>query len=75
MTFNITAVPHSLRTPDGFVTKTDKSKLLKHVTADAQDIRLPRGDRSILFIEAGSARLNWLVDITNIFGGTALKLL
>ena len=75
MTFNITAVPHSLGTPGGFMTKSDKSKLLKHLTVDAQDAYLPRGDRSILFIEDGSARLHWLVDVPDTSGDTALKLL
>ena len=57
-TFDVTAVPHSLGTPDGLMTKTDKSKFVKHLTADADDVRLPRGDISILFIEDGNARLH-----------------
>ena len=58
VTFNIAVVPHYLGAPDGFMTKTNKSKLLKHLTGDADDVRLPRGDRSILFIEDGNARLH-----------------
>ena len=57
-TFNITAVPHSLGIPDGVLTKTDQSKLLKHWIADAQDVHLPRVDRTIIFIENGNARLH-----------------
>ena len=47
MTFNITAVsavPHSLGIPYGLMTKTDKSKLVEYLTADADDVRLPHGD-------------------------------
>ena len=35
----------------------DKSKLVKHLTTDA-DVHLPRGDRTILLIEDGNARFH-----------------
>ena len=57
-TFNITAVLHSPGTPDGLMTKTDQSKLVKHLTGDADDVRLSRGNISILFIEDRNARLH-----------------
>ena len=75
MTFNITAVPDSLGTPGGFLTKADKSKLGKHMTMDSQDVHLPCSDRSIIFLEYGNAWPNWLVDVPDTFGDTPLKLL
>ena len=40
------------------MTKTDQSKLVKHLKGDADDVRLSRSDVSILFIEDGNARLH-----------------
>jgi len=36
MTYCITPVPHSLGTPDGYMTKTDKSKMVACLTSDVQ---------------------------------------
>ena len=47
MTYSLTPVPHALGTPDGFMAKTEKSKLMIKIASDfqtsmLQDIRTPK---------------------------------
>lgn len=41
LTFCITPVPHSLGTPDGYMAKTNKAKIMHYLTSDVSEASLP----------------------------------
>ena len=74
MTYSITIVPHSLGTPDGFLFKTDKSKIVKYLTKDIQTPTFPP-DGETLYVEDGDALMYTLSDIPSNFRLIAIKVL
>jgi len=76
MTYCLTPVPHALGTPDGFMAKTVKSKMVSVLLKDVScEINNELDHGSILFIEHGHARLYVLTDIPETFKRISLKLL
>ena len=76
MTYCLTPVPHALGTPDGFMAKTVKSKMVSVLLKDVScEINNELDHGSILFIEHGNARLYVLTDIPETFKRISLKLL
>ena len=76
MTYCLTPVPHALGTPDGFMAKTVKSKMVSVLLKDVScEINNELDHGSILFIEHGNARLYVLTDIPETFKHISLKLL
>ena len=79
MAYFLTPVPHALRTPDGFMAKTDKSKLMAKITADFETIELPDlrtlVEPRTIFIYDGNAQIHALMDVPAIFEDISLKLL
>ena len=64
--FPLTPVPYSLATADGFFCKTDKSKLLHHLTKEVDDAVEPAG-KETLTIYDGNACFYMMKDIPSNF--------
>ncbi|KAG1666471.1 Adenylate cyclase type 8 [Nymphon striatum] len=76
MSYCITPVPHALGTPDGYMAKTDKSKVVAYLTADVQHFELPaQGNEHTFYIEDGNARLYTLKDLLDTFEQVCMKIL
>ena len=76
MTYCITPVPHSIGTPDGYMAKTDKSKMVAYLTSEVQGASaLPQDDEKTFFIDDGNARLYTLKELPDTFQLISLKIL
>ena len=75
MCYCLTPVPHSIGTPDGFMAKTDKAKLMAKITSGFQCAAPTANDDGTLFIYDGNAQVHALVDVPNTFEAICLKLL
>ena len=75
MTYCITPVPHSLGTPDGFMSKTDKSKMMHFLTDASPDAEIPRVLNETMFIEDGNALVHSLKALSSTFRETIFKIL
>ena len=73
MAYSITAIPHAIGTPDGFLFKTNKAALVNYLLRDAEPCQLPNDE--ILCIIDGNAMLHSLKDIPPTFKDTCLKIL
>ena len=79
MAFPLTPVSHALGTPDGFMAKTAKSKLMSKITADFQTVAAPDSqdpnEPITLFVQDGNAQLHALLDVPAVFEDICLKIL
>ncbi|KAK6184936.1 hypothetical protein SNE40_007284 [Patella caerulea] len=75
MTFELTPVPYSLGTADGFLAKTDKSKGRDYLTKDWKDSPLPSDPSESLIIEDGNAIFHCLTEVPGNFGDISQKIL
>ena len=74
MKYALTPVPHSLGTPDGFLAKTDKSKIVHYLTHDVPENVAPPTD-NVIYILDGNAIIHMMKDLPPTFGLICLKLL
>ena len=74
MKYSLTPVPHSLGTPDGFLAKTDKSKIVLYLTHDVPENVAPPTD-NVIYIQDGNAIIHMMKDLPPTFGLICLKLL
>ena len=74
MTYSITVIPHSLGTPDGFLFKTDKSKIVHYLTDDINPPNYPPNSE-IFYIEDGHAFMYTLSDVPPNFKLISIKVL
>ena len=73
MTYPLTPVPYSTATADGFLTKTDKSKSMHHLTKDVADADIPSPTDTVCVLD-GNAYFYYLKEIPNNFGLICLKI-
>ena len=74
MKYCLTPVPYSLGTPDGFLAKTDKAKMVHYVMSDfLENVLLPINN--CLHIEDGNAFIHSLKDLPPTFGLICAKVL
>ena len=73
MAFSITAIPHAIGTPDGFLFKTNKAVLMNYLLRDEEPCHLPNDE--ILSVIDGNAMLHSLRDIPPTFKDVCLKIL
>ena len=74
MKYSITVIPHALGTPDGFLFKTSKSKVVTYLISKLVHLELPP-DKETLFIEDGNAKMRSLTDIPQTFKHISFKVL
>lgn len=74
MTYSITVIPHSLGTPDGFLFKTDKAKVVHYLTDDLNPPAYPPNSDTF-YIEDGDALMYTLKDIPPNFKLISIKVL
>ena len=67
MKYTLTPIPHSLGTPDGFMAKTDKSKLMHYIADNVADAEIPDEPSDTLFIEDGNALMHSLKSLPHSF--------
>ena len=73
MCYSLTPVPPSRGTPDGFFSKTNKSKMLQFLMDDTLDNEaLPK---DAMYIQDGNALFHALVELPPTFGLIALQIL
>lgn len=73
MQYPLTPVPHSLGTPDGYFSKTDKSTVLPYLVEDAsEETHYPA---NTLYIQDGNALFHVLTDLPATMGAICLKVL
>ena len=71
MSYTLTPVPHTLGTPDGYFTKTNKAALLHFVLDDlTEQVTYPL---DAFYIQDGNALFHELKDIPPSFGDICLK--
>ena len=74
MSYSVTIIPHSLGTPDGFLFKTDKSKIVHYLTKDLEPPNFPP-DAETLYVEDGDALMYTLTLIPANFRLIAIQVL
>ena len=73
MSYTLTPVPQSLGTPDGFLAKTDKAKLMHILVDPVSDAEVPGATSETLYIEDGNALLHALNKLPPTFKETTFK--
>ena len=74
MSYSVTIIPHSIGTPDGFLFKTDKSKIVHLLTKDLNTPSYP-SDSETFYVEDGDALMYTLSLIPGNFRLIAIKVL
>ena len=75
MTYSITAVPHSLGTPDGYLNKTNKATLVHHLTDEYTSPRQHFDPDTTAFIEDGNATVHAITQLPPTLGAVCMKVL
>ena len=73
MTYQLTPVPRSLGTPDGFMDKTNKATLMHHLTDSLEDAKMPPAGET-LYIEDGNAVIHALNRLPPTFKETVYRI-
>ena len=75
MKFQLTPVPYSLATSDNFMTKTDKSAALHHLTKNTESIIDAPSDEDTLTIIDGNAVFHSITQVHTTFRQICVKVL
>lgn len=73
MTYQLTPVPYSLATADGYLAKTDKAKAVQHLTKDYTDADIPQTSQTLTVYD-GNATFYYLSDIPDNFAQISSKI-
>ena len=73
MSYQLTPIPYSLGTPDGFLNKNNKALGLKTLTSDIDDSKQPPQDKTLMIVD-GNAMYHSLVEIPDTLKGVCEKI-
>ena len=73
MKYQLTPIPYSLGTVDGFLNKTNKAKGVEHLTKDKEDTVPPNKKETMVIID-GDATYHTLTELPGTFGEVCQKL-
>ena len=73
MAYQLTPIPYSLGTPDGFLNKNNKALGLKTLTNDMDDSMQPPQDKTLMIVD-GNALYHSLVEVPDTLKGVCEKI-
>ena len=73
MAYQLTPIPYSLRTADGFLVKTDKSKSYHLLTKNLENAELPPEEETLTVID-GNAVFHAMVQVPQTFQDMSINL-
>ena len=74
MAYQLTPIPYSLGTADGFLVKTDKSKSYRLLTKNSENAELPPEEETLTVID-GNTLFHAMVQVTQTFRNISTKVL